>query len=96
MNHFKIPLLLLGAFVFATMAEAQDSHDQNLEKKHKIFKTFHQRAFNCEYPMRQLPTATATNGQVPRKVAKQASFNERVWFPGEWEEVKAVDRKSVV
>ncbi len=90
MKHTKMTLLLLGAFVFATMAQAQDSHDQTLEKEYKIFKTFHQRAFNGEYPMRQLPTATATNGQVPRKVAKQASFNERVWFPGEWEEVKAV------
>lgn len=90
MKHFKIAMFLVCAFGLATAAQAQSTNDQLLEKKYKIFKTFHKHAYAGEYPMRRIPTAPAKAGQTARSTKKLTSFDERVWFPGEWEEVKAV------
>ena len=89
MKLFKTSLFLLSSLLFITVAHAQYSNEQILEK-HSIFRTFHQRAYAGEYPLRQIPTMPATTSQAQRKAAKQTTFNERVWFPGEWEEVKAI------
>ena len=90
MNNTKTILFLLCSFFLTTMVHAQSSTDQRREMKREIFKTFHKRSYTGEYPLRQIPTAPPTTNQVERRTTRQASFNERVWFPGEWEEVKAI------
>ena len=90
MKYIKTVLFLLCSVFLTTVTHAQHSDDQNMDLKREIFKTFHKRFYSGEYPLRQIPTASLTTNQVERRTTRQASFNERVWFPGEWEEVKAI------
>ena len=90
MKYIKTVLFLLCSVLLNTVAHAQHSDDQNMDLKREIFKTFHKRFYPGEYPLRQIPTASPTTNQVERRATRQTSINERVWFPGEWEEVKAI------
>ena len=90
MKYIKTILFLLCSVLLNTVAHAQHSDDQNMDLKREIFNTFHKRFYSGEYPLRQIPTASPPTSQTERSTTRQASFNERVWFPGEWEEVKAI------
>lgn len=55
---------------------------------------FHKKVYSGEYPLRQLPVAdrstyTATE-YASRAPMRSQKAPERVWFPGEWEEVQAI------
>ena len=73
------------------MVHAQSSTDQRREMKREIFKTFHKRSYTGESPLRKIPTLPSTTYQTIRRAKTEAPlFTDRVWFPGEWEEVKAI------
>ena len=91
MNNIKTILFLLCSFFLTTMVHAQSSTDQRREMKREIFKTFHKRSYTGEYPLRKIPTLPSTTYQTIRRAKTEAPlFTDRVWFPGEWEEVKAI------
>lgn len=70
---------------------AQSLSGRAEDMRHKILKTFHKRVYNHEYPLREIPVETSPNAHQTRKSpGRAASFTDRVWFPGEWEEVKAI------
>ncbi len=90
MNNIKTILFLLCSFFLTSMVHAQSSTDQRREMKREIFKTFHKRSYTGEYPLRKIPTLPSTTYQTIRRAKTEAPlFTDRVWFPGEWEEVKA-------
>ena len=87
----KIILLLVSACVQVTIANAQPGSEHQLEMKRNIFRTFHKRAYTGQYPLRPIPVEPATSSKPTKKVDREPlTFDDRVWFPGEWEEVKAV------
>ena len=71
--------------MFAPGVFAQTTLSEQMQRE--IFHTFHSRVYSGQYPMPEVPVA-------PRSSVKgddlKALPTDRVWFPGEWEEVKAV------
>ena len=91
MNYIKTILFLLCSFFLTSMVHAQSSTDQRREMKREIFKTFHKRSYTGEYPLCKIPTLPSTTYQTIKRAKTEAPlFTDRVWFPGEWEEVKAI------
>ena len=78
--------VLLGA-----ITNAFSQQDLPVDVNYKILKTFHSRVYNNEYPLREIPVAPHRASLPSRKASAQGkAFTDRVWFPGEWEEVKAI------
>ena len=85
--------LLLLIFMMATAARAQQAEDyaQRSLEPGTLSHLLHKQAYNGEYPLPNLPKASESLLRVARDASGQPlNFPERVWFPGEWEEVKAV------
>ena len=88
----KTALLLLSSML-ATAAYAQHTADdgQRTLKPGTLSHLLHKQAYNGEYPLPNLPKAPESLRRVARDASGQPlNFPDRVWFPGEWEEVKAV------
>jgi hypothetical protein len=93
----KIRTIITAAVLMCMIAQgtvavnAQSLSGRAEDMRHKILKTFHKRVYNHEYPLREIPVETSPNAHQTRKsLGRTASFTDRVWFPGEWEEVKAI------
>lgn len=85
--------LLLLIFMMATAARAQHAEDyaQRSLEPGTLSHLLHKQAYNGEYPLPNLPKASESLRRGARDASGQPlNFPERVWFPGEWEEVKAV------
>ncbi|MBR2252840.1 MAG: agmatine deiminase family protein [Prevotella sp.] len=81
----KLTMLLLLFFTLASVASAQNTE----QKGHKmsLHQLLNKKSYNGEYPLPQFPTAS---GLISRAESAPLNFPDRVWFPGEWEEVKAI------
>ena len=71
--------------------DAQQSNAQAERKQESLIDLFHKHTYTGQYPLPQLPKASPSL----RSRAYDASgepfvFPDKVWFPGEWEEVKAI------
>ena len=93
----KIRTIITAATLVCMIAQgtvavnAQSLSNRTQDMRHKILKTFHKRVYNHEYPLREIPVETSPSVHQTRKTQdRAASFTDRVWFPGEWEEVKAI------
>ena len=93
----KIRTIITAATLVCMIAQgtvavnAQSLSNRTQDMRHKILKTFHSRVYNHEYPLREIPVETSPSVHQTRKTQdRAASFTDRVWFPGEWEEVKAI------
>ena len=90
-EKMKKTVSFLIAAIVSTNVYAQRQQGCIQDAKHKIFKTFHSRAYKNEYPLREIPVAPHRASLLSRKSPAQTkTFTDRVWFPGEWEEVKAI------
>ena len=73
------------AMIFASDAFAQTTRSEEMQRE--IFRTFHSRVYSGQYPMPEVPVAARSS---VKGNAMKSLPSDRVWFPGEWEEVKAV------
>ena len=84
----KKPLVLLAsAFVaFGAMAQSHQMSDEELQRSFR--QTVHKRDFSKHHLESNIPLrsmASSTKGNTVKSLPE-----DRVWFPGEWEEVKAI------
>ena len=90
-EKMKKTVAFLIAAILSSAAYAQCQQGSVQDAKHEVFKTFHSRAYKNQYPLREIPVAPHRASLLPAKVSAQTkAFTDRVWFPGEWEEVKAI------
>ena len=80
------------SFTFAAAGYAQEVTTEKLDAYYQgVFKNLHKRAYTGQYELSKLPKATP---ELMRKAHDAAgaplNFKDRVWSPGEWEEVKAI------
>ena len=86
-------LLTLLMFWGLTATYAQDVNDRT-SPYGGMFKILHQRTYTGQYPRPHYPKVSqalkrAADGST-NETTQPLEFNDRVWFPGEWEEVKAI------
>ena len=87
----KKVIACLIAAILTVNVNAQRQQRSVQDAKHKVFTTFHSRVYKNEYPLRKIPVAPYRETLLPGKTpAQPQAFTDRVWFPGEWEEVKAI------
>lgn len=84
--------ILMLSFTFATVGYAQETTKEKLEAYYQgIHKTMVKRAYTGQYELPKLPKATP---ELMRKAhdatGAPLNFKDRIWSPGEWEEVKAI------
>ena len=79
---------LLAVFLALTVtANAQDKKQQTFN----LHKLMHKRAIPKNIPQPDFPIATAEDMRRAHDASgAPLNFPDRVWFPGEWEEVKAI------
>lgn len=77
-----VTILLIG---FAAMAQNATTIEQ-MQQEWRMMK--HKRDYSKEYINSNIPIASTTS-EVKGKAAKELPY-DRIWFPGEWEEVRAV------
>lgn len=87
----KSMFLPMSFVAMSSVAQAQELFTKPLPKEKTLYQMMNQHAVPDDYPKPKIPMAT----EKMRRVAHDAlgeplNFPERVWFPGEWEEVKAV------
>ena len=88
MKHLFTTALL---FLLTAGSYAQGTADQPGTANGGIFKVLNKRAYTGQYPLPQLPIATPEDRRAAHDALGQPlTFTDRVWFPGEWEEVKAI------
>ncbi len=79
--------LLAVLFALSVTANAQDTKQQTFN----LHKLMHQRAIPKNIPKPDFPIATAEDMRRAHDASgAPLNFPDRVWFPGEWEEVKAI------
>ena len=84
-------IVCLIAGILGSTAYAVSQQSRPRDVKHRILKTFHSRVYKNDYPLREIPVAPHRASLLSRKAPVQTqTFTDRVWFPGEWEEVKAI------
>ena len=84
-------IICLIAGILGSTAYAVSQQSRPRDVKHRILKTFHSRVYKNDYPLREIPVAPHRASLLTRKAPVQTkAFTDRVWFPGEWEEVKAI------
>ena len=93
MNKRRVLLLLFIAISVISCLEmdAQQSNPKGMAKQESLSDLFLKHTYTGQYPLPQLPKASPSL----RSRAYDASgasfvFPDKVWFPGEWEEVKAI------
>lgn len=85
-------LTLLFSILLTMPTYAQGASEKPYAKSHNVHEVLHKRTYNGEYPLPNLPMASEvlkTSG-AKDALGQPLSLPERVWFPGEWEEVKAI------
>ena len=84
-------IVCLIATILCSAAYSLSEPGRPRDAKLKRVKTFHSRVYKNEYPLREIPVAPNSASLGSRKAPAQSrAFTDRVWFPGEWEEVKAI------
>ena len=84
-------IVCLIATILCSAAYSLSELGRPRDAKLKRVKTFHSRVYKNEYPLREIPAAPYSASLGSRKAPAQSrAFTDRVWFPGEWEEVKAI------
>ena len=79
--------LLAVLLALSVTANAQDSKQQTFN----LHKLMHKRAIPKNFPKPDFPIATAEDMRRAHDASgAPLNFTDRVWFPGEWEEVKAI------
>ena len=79
--------LLVVLLALTVTANAQDSKQQTFN----LHKLMHKRAIPKNFPKPDFPIATAEDMRRAHDASgAPLNFPDRVWFPGEWEEVKAI------
>ena len=79
--------LLAVLFALSLTANAQDTKQQTFN----LHKLMHKRAIPKNIPKPSFPIATAEDMRRAHDASgAPLNFTDRVWFPGEWEEVKAI------
>ena len=79
--------LLAVLFALSVTANAQDTKQQTFN----LHKLMHKRAIPKNFPKPDFPIATAEDMRRAHDASgAPLNFPDRVWFPGEWEEVKAI------
>lgn len=83
----KKTILLMATMFVAIGVSAQSDQDEAAFMRKEILKTFHNRNFPQSLLKSDisLSAAPATKGSMVKNLPE-----DRVWFPGEWEEVKAI------
>ena len=81
----KLTMLLLLFFTLASVASAQPTG----KRASSLSRLLQKHVYNGEYPLPPLKVESPTL-MSRAKNALGAPLEEKVWFPGEWEEVKAV------
>ena len=91
MKMRKISRLSMFFLVFlasAMVANAQDTEQKG--SKPSLHRLLNKQSYNGEYPLSIFPTSPGLVSSARDATRAPLSFPDRVWFPGEWEEVKAV------
>ena len=79
--------ILAVLLALSVTANAQDTKQQTFN----LHKLMHKRAIPKNFPKPDFPIATAEDMRRAHDASgAPLNFPDRVWFPGEWEEVKAV------
>lgn len=87
----KSAQLLLLSFLLPIAASAQLTTGQMESVYQGVYKTLNQRAHHGKYPLPEHPKATEEQRRAAHDAMGQPlNFPDRVWFPGEWEEVQAI------
>ena len=83
----KKTILTLTAMIIAVNVFAQTEQNEKTRMQKEIFKTFHSRDMANKPLKKNIPisAAPATKGNSGKTLPE-----DRVWFPGEWEEVQAI------
>ena len=83
----KKTILTLTAMIIAVNVFAQTEQNEKTRMQKEIFKTFHSRDMANKPLKKNIPisAAPATKGNSGKSLPE-----DRVWFPGEWEEVQAI------
>ena len=92
-SYASKPALLILIFMLATAARAQHAEvdGQRTLEPGSLSHLLHKHASSGEFTQPNLPKASESLRRVARDATGEPlNFPDRVWFPGEWEEVKAV------
>ncbi len=82
-------ILTLAAALITFCGTAQNQQDEATRMQKEILKTFHKRDLSQQPHKSRIPLASQAAKQSIKQVIKSLP-EDRVWFPGEWEEVKAI------
>ncbi len=82
-------ILTLAAALITFCGTAQNQQDEATRMQKEILKTFHKRDLSQQPHKSHIPLASQAAKQSIKQVIKSLP-EDRVWFPGEWEEVKAI------
>lgn len=84
-----LPLFFSLIISFVAFSQTPQSDPQDLRRE--MYKTFNKRVYSNEYPLRELPVVgNSVSDKTKSKASNSKTISGRVWFPGEWEEVKAI------
>jgi len=82
-------ILTLAAALVTFCGTAQNQQDEATRMQKEILKTFHKRDLSQQPPKSHIPMASQATKQSSDQTIKSLP-GDRVWFPGEWEEVQAI------
>lgn len=82
-------ILTLAVALITFCGTAQNQQDEATRMQKEILKTFHKRDLSQQPHKSHIPLASQAAKQSIKQVIKSLP-EDRVWFPGEWEEVKAI------
>lgn len=84
-------LFITSLFLLVTAGSfAQGTSDQKESIRDKMLKIMNKRAYTGQYELPNYPIAKPSSTRGYDALGQPLVFNDRVWFPGEWEEVKAI------
>lgn len=84
----KITMLVLLFIASAAVASAQNTEQKSSQPS--VRKLLNKQSYNGEYPLTKFPTSPGLVSRAKDATGAPLNFPDRVWFPGEWEEVKAI------
>lgn len=82
----KHSLAIMAATLLLSVGAMAQSHPTNDKMLKQWRSLIHQRDYSSHHLSSDLPTLEPSKSTAPHKALPQ----DRVWFPGEWEEVKAI------
>ena len=84
----RLSMFFLVFLASAMVANAQDTEQKG--SKPSLQRLLNKQSYNGEYPLSKFPTSPGLVSSARDATRAPLSFPDRVWFPGEWEEVRAV------